>query len=130
VSAPLAGGNVTTLFSAQSSPDSIAMDSAHLYWANTYAAAVMAGSKDGGGAVMLAPIDVDPETPIVIAVDAVSVYWTTNNVGTVMKAPLVGGSATTLYSKVNSQPEGIAVDDSSVYFADNIGGTVFKLSPK
>jgi sugar lactone lactonase YvrE len=98
--APLEGGAVTTLASGQQ-PDSMALDSSNVYWANDSMPSSLVKVPIGGGAVSTlvttAAFGLPQDTIGGIAVDAVHVYWD-SEYGFVMAMPLAGGAVVTLAS--------------------------------
>jgi hypothetical protein len=78
-----AGGTPTTLATAQSGPQGIAVDATSVYWTNYTGGTVMKVPIGGGTPTTLATGQTLPHG---IAVDATSVYWTsfTDPTGTVM----------------------------------------------
>jgi len=135
LSAPLAGGTVTTLASAQT-PLWIAVDANNVYWpnggsqvaGNLQPAGIMKVAVAGGTPRMIAPATL----PEVVAIDATNIYWVdgrpATKSGAIIKAPLAGGTATCIATGPLLS-FGIAVDDTSVYWTDNSRGTVMK-APK
>lgn len=90
------GGVQTILASGQLRPNSIAVDSTHVYWSNsgTY--------PDANGSIMKAPKDGGAATPLVsglfgasaIAIDSTSVFCIVYNENEIIKVPKAGGSTT------------------------------------
>jgi|SRR5580698_4480044 hypothetical protein len=146
------GGMANTVVSPPSNAPlpfftSIAVDAAHVYWANygesneptNTNGTIMKVPLGGGPAMTLASGQHDPYA---IVVDSSNVYW--GNAGTqtegykdgaVMKVPLGGGTPTTLATGQGGV-YGIAVDETSVYWTTQETsqtpgiGNVMKLTPK
>jgi len=116
MSAPLAGGAVTTLADAQPSPMSIAINATHIYWAGY--GNIFKLPLAGGTPIRLVTTQVNLNS---IALDAQFVYGVEirdTDVGAVIKVPLDGGDVITLATIPGSDPYGVAVDGKSVYWAN------------
>jgi hypothetical protein len=136
MSAPLAGGSVSTLASGFRHPGNITVDAENAYWTSGVnsdpSASIMKVPFRGGAPTTLASFS---EAPGTIAVDCGNVYWTIaagcdGGVcgGAVMKVSASGGTPTTLASGQNT-PMAIAVDATSVYWGNEFGN-LLKLTPK
>jgi hypothetical protein len=146
VSAPLAGGEPTTIASAQSIPGSIAVDSTSVYWAT--ATGLMMSPRGGGPPVTVAPSRGSGDASL-MAVSGRRAYWVDgppadacsfDDAGAVvgaactvslMSVPLEGGAPTTLVSAPLSTfyPTSLAVDGTSVYWTDCNGFCSTKTAP-
>jgi hypothetical protein len=120
LSVPVNGGTISTFASGQYNPNSIAVEGANVYWANS--STLVSMPQDGGAITTLA----SGQNPWAIAVDQTSIYWTDNTDGVVLKAPAgVAGPISTLASGNDTNSAyGIAVDDKSVYWTNDILNTV------
>jgi hypothetical protein len=115
MSAPLAGGTVTTVVSGESYPEFIALNSANLYWTTTL------GIKSfplGGG--ITTPI-VSTGYPVELALTPTDIFWTDVNADGVLRIPLDGGTIVTINSD-GDYPHGITVDTKNVYWTNGNGG--------
>jgi len=100
----------------------LAQDSAFLYWITYSSDGVRRAPKDGGVSGVLAAGLTYPLGRI--AVDSTRVYWTVaTSDGLVMSCPKAGGQLETIASG-QSEPVGIAVDATTVYWANRGDGTI------
>jgi hypothetical protein len=121
---PKAGGEVTTLATAQEGIFRLAVDSNFVYWINSVTiGSVMKVPIGGGDPIPIA----SARWPRGIAVDATNVYWTSAETdgggrGAVMKASHATGEVVTL-AENQSSASAIAVDATNVYWtnADTVG---------
>jgi hypothetical protein len=94
-------------------PGCIAVNSAGVYWADTYANTILSapvgGVPDGGAPTTVASV----ANPICVAADDTNVYWTGGT--TVAKAPLGGGKPTVVAAGQTGLGT-IALDATSVYW--------------
>jgi virginiamycin B lyase len=137
--ADLDGSGVTHSFAGgASNPGPIAIDGAHIYWAN-----------DGTGSIGRANLngsDPDPtwipnlgESAAGIAVDGSYIYWTDSEAGYIGRATLAGTDVKPTFIDVGAEtsPEGIAVQSGTIYVGtldqiktvDATGGTPLLLGP-
>src|SRR6185295_565250 len=70
---PLTGGTPTTLVSASSGVEAIALDAANIYWVDAYGK-IMKAPLSGGTSTVLATLAAD-DLHSSLAVDATNVYW-------------------------------------------------------
>ena len=121
----LPGGPATSVTTLTSSCDTMASDSANVYWATS--GAVVKYSVAGQAMTTLASGLTFP--PAAIAVDTVNVYWIDQN-GNVYKAPLAGGGTTgTSIATPNAVPGGgLATDGVNVYWTDQGANIVARVS--
>ena len=143
VSAPLAGGEPTTLASGQESPNAIAVDDDYVYWLDM---GHQTGSETVGlGFFPAAKVDVEAGTGSVVRVaksggqpetlashqdwpswrivpDATGLYWlnsvgplSANATGAVMRLPPGGGEPITLAREQN-HPWSLAVSQGALYW--------------
>lgn len=131
VSLPLAGGAPKTLASGLCGPDSIAVDTNDVYFADGGDGMVGKVAKTGGNPVVIASAQTLLGS---IAVDATSVYWTATDAqglkGSVLKAPTAGGAATVVASGwfplltgggCGTITQSLAVDGAHAYWATGSG---------
>jgi hypothetical protein len=132
----------TALVTDQDFPWGVAVDSSHIYWANSgstfFGGTIMKANLDGAGVTEL----VGGQDPLGVAVDTSNIYWANGAAfpsvpGAIEKAPLAGGPATTLVPGTCEEEDachsvGVAVDTSNIYWTDlgfpqnGIPGTVKK----
>lgn len=143
VSAPLAGGQISTIFSGI--VFGVAVDSSNVYMANN---ATDNGFQTGTNAILKAPVGggmattlVAAKGPMGLVADGSSVYWVDYS-GTLMKIDLKGNVVSTLVSAGVAHLGGeygthaLAVDSTSVYVATGSAGTgqtgaaIVKVTPK
>lgn len=143
VSAPLAGGQISTIFSGI--VFGVAADSSNVYLANN---ATDNGFGTGTNAILKAPVGggtvstlIAAKGPMGMVADGTSVYWVDYS-GTLMKVALKGNVVSTLVSAGVAHLGGeygthaLAVDSTSVYVAtgtaDNglTGANIVRVTPK
>jgi hypothetical protein len=143
VSAPLGGGQISTIFTGL--VFGVAADASNVYLANN---ATDNGFGTGTNAILKAPVGggvattlVAAKGPMALAADGTSVYWTDFS-GTLMKVAAKGGVVSTLVAAGVAHLGGeygthaLAVDATSVYVAtgsaDNgqTGAAIIKVTPK
>ncbi len=143
VSAPLGGGQISTIFTGL--VFGVAVDASNVYLANN---ATDNGFGTGTNAILKAPVGggvattlVAAKGPMALAADGTSVYWTDFS-GTLMKVAAKGGVVSTLVAAGVAHLGGeygthaLAVDATSVYVAtgsaDNgqTGAAIIKVTPK
>ena len=93
-----------------SSPGGVAVDAAHVYWANTGTSTIARANLDGSGANLSFITALGPGG---VAVDAAHVYWANtgiNGLGTIARANLDGSGANQRFITAASFPSGVAVD--------------------
>lgn len=125
----IASATVTSLATALSSPQNIAVDSTSVYWTELTGDSVKKVDINGGVVTVLAS---GLSGPREIAVDSTSVYWTEwtsgSDPGRIQKVSKNGGAVTTLSSGLG-WPKGIAVNPTDVYWASygSNGNTINKI---
>jgi hypothetical protein len=123
MSAPIAGGPLVTLANNLGFPDSLAVTSGALYWANYSSAqaadAAVLALPDGKNVAVLASHLVPP--PSNVGVDSKYVYWT-NDYG-IQRVPLDGGVPSTIIANA-SGANYIALDDANIYWSNAVAGTI------
>jgi hypothetical protein len=116
----------TTLASGLTSPRSIRIDQANVYWSTLDASgAVMKCAKTGCNGTPVT-FGSSQNWTISIAIDGANVYWGNYTGGEINKCALggCGGNPSTLAS--SQHPWAVAADATDVYWSDLIGGTIFK----
>jgi hypothetical protein len=126
---PVQGGALTTLASDGTSPTSLAIDPANVYWTvNTIDSCPPDGDICPDGVVRKVPIGGGTPTTLAsgqalpdgIAVDEQNVYWINRGImvasTTVMKMPVAGGTPTALASGLAGVTGRIAVGGGDVYW--------------
>jgi sugar lactone lactonase YvrE len=99
----------------------VAVDSTHLYWADTGADAIMRSDLDGTNVTTLVT-DAANSHPYGVAVDATHVYWTDMQSQLIKRADLDGTNVTTLIDGTGQlQPAAIAIDGTYLYLGDVAG---------
>jgi hypothetical protein len=105
--ANLDGSNPTPIVTGASLPVGVAVDGAHVYWANSGTNTIARANLDGsapnesfiGGA----------RGPYGVAVDGDHVYWVNHDTNTIARANLDGSNPTQIVTSASS-PWGVAVD--------------------
>jgi virginiamycin B lyase len=116
------GANQNFLTTADG-PYGVAVDAAHLYWANVVGGTIARANLDGTG--------VDPSlvalpgtnTPRGVAVDGAHVYWANPDGHTIGRANLDGTSVKQDFITIPNakSPYGVAVDAAHIFWANNDG---------
>ncbi|HET6870780.1 MAG TPA: PKD domain-containing protein, partial [Solirubrobacteraceae bacterium] len=102
--------------------EDVAVDAAHIYWAN--------GGTHSIGRSNLDASSPDPtfisgaSDPFGVAVDGAHVYWTNEATGTIGRANLDGSAADDHFIAGASDPEGIAVDGQHIYWVNAFSGFI------
>jgi virginiamycin B lyase len=100
-------------------PEGVAVDGAHIYWANR--ATIGRANLDGTGAnqdfITGAP------NPSGVAVDGAHVYWANSQGGTIGRANLDGTDVNQNFITGAYAPAGVAVDGAHVYWTNWINAT-------
>ena len=104
--ANLDGTNPQTIVTGQSGPVGVAVDSAHIYWANFGDGTIDKANLDGSNPQTIVTGQNGPEG---VAVDSAHIYWANGGDGTIIKANLDGTSPQTI---VTGQDGGFAPDRS------------------
>jgi virginiamycin B lyase len=111
----------------------VAVDAAHVYWANTgtppnFAYRIGRANIDGTGANQ--SFILSPSAVTGVAVDAGHVYWSQASTGTIGRANLDGTGVNQRFISGAGTPHSLAVDGAHIYWADfdtigraNIDGT-------
>ncbi len=128
--ANLDGSGVNQRFiTSASAPEGVAVDAAHVYWANS-------DGRDPTGADTIARSNLDgsgvnqrfitgASVPEGVAVDAAHVYWANYSTNTIARSNLDGSGANQSFITGASVPIGVAVDAAHVYWANpDIPGTI------
>jgi len=98
----------------------LAVDGAHIYWADINAGKIGRANLDGTGS--------DPNfitgagSPCGVAVDSAHVYWGNGSGNAVGRADLDGTGANPSFIPGGNDPSGVAVDGAHVYWANYGGG--------
>jgi hypothetical protein len=130
--APIGGGAVVTLSSADGLPAGLAVNGGNVYFG--IGSALMTVPTGGGATATLATT---PTGIGGVATDGASVYWigigtkaNSYRDATVMRVPVSGGSAVAVARDLYApQGDAVAVDSTSVYWT-TYDGKVQKLTPK
>jgi len=111
-----AGGQVTTLASAQSGPDGIAVDDLYVYWPNGGTGEIRRIAKAGGNPQTLVS---NESAPVSIAVDSAAAFWVATTTGVVRKVNKGGGSYAYDVSTgpAGSEETAIGLDATYVYWS-------------
>lgn len=107
----------------QSHPVGVAVDSAHLYWAN-YEQPDSIGRANIDGSCPDQRFVTGASDPVGVAVDSGHVYWTNAATGTIGRARLDGTHADQRFVTGAARPYGIAVDDGHVYWTNLDSGAI------
>ncbi len=103
-----------------SSPVGVALDAAHVYWANN--GTIARANLDGTGVNQR--FITGASSPEGVAVDATHVYWANFNTGTIARANLDGSGANQRFITGANFPVGVAVDAAHVYWANTGTNTI------
>ena len=105
-----------------SAPCGVAVNSAHIYWANSTTGTIGRANLDGTSPEQSLVTGAD--APCGVAVDAAHVYWANSNSSTIGRANLDGSSPSQSFITGTNQPLSVAVDSAHVYWdACTAGGT-------
>lgn len=139
-SAPLGGGMVTTHAPLERSPQGLAIDATHVYWANGQEGTISRARIAGGSIETIASNQSNPNK---VATDGTDVYWTNAGTpandytdGSVMKMPVAGGAPIAL-AKNLTWPVSLKLDGTVLYWASigtekqkHADGAIVKMSAK
>jgi len=103
-----------------SSPGGVAVDAAHVYWANT--GTIARANLDGTGVNQR--FITGASDPDGVAVDAAHVYWANLGTNTIARANLDGSGANQRFITGAEDPFGVAVDAAHVYWANTGTSTI------
>ena len=125
--ANLDGTNPQTIVTGQSGPVGVAVDSAHIYWANFGDGTIDKANLDGSNPQTIVTGQNGPEG---VAVDSAHIYWANGGDGTIIRANLDGTSPQTIVTGQDGGfapgPVGVAVDSAHIYWANNANNTIDK----
>ena len=105
-----------------SGPEGVAVDGAHIYWANGGTHSIGRANLDGSSPQP----DFIPgaSDPFGVAVDGSHVYWTNVTTDSIGRANLDGSGAVNDFITGASDPAGIAVDGQHVYWVNAFSGFI------
>jgi virginiamycin B lyase len=121
------GSGAPPTFPGAVGPEGIAVDGAHVYWADSFrdqnniAQGVIARANLDGTGVNDTFVNVQFAAPIGVAVDGTHVYWTGSNV--IGRANLDGTGVNQAFITTADEPQGLAVDPSDTHIYWVNGGT-------
>ena len=101
--------------------DSVAVDSAHLYWTNYITGAIWRASLDDGS--VDANFITGGNQPLGVAVDAGHIYWANSLGNTIGRANLDGTGVNQSFITA-TEPIGMAVDGGHIYWANHQGNAI------
>jgi sugar lactone lactonase YvrE len=116
------GSNQSFIAGARN-PCGVAVDLAHLYWANDLPSGTI-GRADLNGTEANQSFITGARSPCGVAVDATHVYWANIDTGTIGRANLDGTGVNQSFIAGASLPCGVAVDAAHVYWANLVGATI------
>ncbi len=110
------------LVSGLASPCGLALDGAHLYWADQSGMAIGRADLDGGAQVrnLVSAVSL----PCGVAVDGTHVYWASLTGDAIGRARLDGSEVEREFIGGAHGPCGVAVDGAHVYWANQLGGSI------
>ena len=113
-------------FPGASNPEEMAVDGAHVYWADSFRTNFLTGviaraNLDGTG-VNQNFIVVSDAVPLGVAVDGAHVYWTGANV--IGRANLDGTGVNQSFITGANGPWGVAVDGAHIYWVNTPSGSI------
>jgi sugar lactone lactonase YvrE len=124
--ADLDGGAVNQSFiTGATGPADVAVDSAHLYWANVNGGGgttISRANLDGSG--VTASFIAGASGPYGVAVDGAHLYWSNDGGGTIGRANLDGTGANQSFISSGVSPDGVAVDGAHIYWIINSTGAI------
>jgi len=103
-------------------PDGVAVDAAHVYWANQDTNTIARANLDGTGVNQR--FITGASSPDGVAVDATHVYWANFTTNTIARANLDGSGANLRFITGAEDPFGVAVDAAHVYWANTGTNTI------
>jgi virginiamycin B lyase len=110
-------GGVPSFVSGASGPVGVAVDGAHIYWANTFGSGTVGRANlDGSGTNQ--SFITGASLPCGVAVDGAHIYWANNGSNSIGRANLDGSNVNESFITGANHPCGVAVDGSFVYWAD------------
>jgi hypothetical protein len=98
----------------------IAVDGAHIYWADPKAGAIERANLDGGE---VKEDFISGVNPVAVAVDAEHVYWADPS-GTIGRASIDGSAVEQDFIEAAGDPRGVAVDSGHVYWTNQSGHSI------
>ena len=121
--ANLDGSNPHTIVSGQANPHELAVDSRHLYWANSSGGTIVAANLDGSNPHTIVT---GQNQPVGIAVGSSNLYWINSSASEeIVEANLDGSNPRTI---VTGQDNGrqVAVNSHHLYWTTGSIGAVFE----
>jgi virginiamycin B lyase len=110
-------GAAPSFISGANGPVGVAVDGAHIYWANTFGSGTVGRANlDGSGTNQ--SFITGASSPCGVAVDGAHVYWANNGSNSIGRANLDGTNVNQSFITGADHPCGVAVDGSFVYWAD------------
>jgi virginiamycin B lyase len=108
---------VPSFVSGASGPVGVAVDGAHIYWANTFGSGTLGRANLDGSGTNQSFIS-GASSPCGVAVDGSHIYWANNGSDSIGRANLDGSSANESFITGLNHPCGVTVDGSFVYWSN------------
>jgi sugar lactone lactonase YvrE len=110
--------------SGATDPYGMAVDGAHVYWANFGSTTIGRADLDGSPASVNPSFITGANQPWGVAVDGAHVYWSNYGSGTIGRANLDGSGPVQNFITGASSPHGVAVDGAHIYWANTTTDTI------
>lgn len=113
-----------TFIGGASGPVGVAVDAAHIYWANAFGAHSTIGRANLNGTEATQSFITGAADPCGVALNSEYIYWGNHESGTIGRAKLDGEDPEENFISGANHPCGVAVDGSYVYWANERGTTI------